>query len=209
VLTMALGKPASYFHRSAALLLTLLVNLHLFLPGYLSAAPKKIKIGSSDIKHICRLIAADHRQITFFRILKDGEAKASAGCASCKVFFKAMSSRCKPKKERKVKKVRETKHVAPVVAIDPSTELLNVLSRVFISLETEFERIDDERLQVIQIFVGLLRLNPSFTEDEKVYFKTLVSFIEAPFLHRMKFQKFRNRKQKLEIRVGEALKVFE
>jgi hypothetical protein len=179
--------------------------------GTAFAKQESFKLPSADIKKLCLLLAEDGRQEPFYEVLEKAKDTPVEDCKLCKKFFKAFGSRCKPKKNKhKKKNENDVVEEAPTRHTEPSTELIHEVSLIFREVEMSFDALDDdERLKVVSALLGHIRLATSFSPDEKLYFSILANFIESPFEKRFRFQQFRNRRKKYEVRIGEAIKVFE
>jgi hypothetical protein len=183
---------------------------------------------------ICTLIEQDG-QLNWMTSKAQQYAYLDSDCVPCRTLYLSLNSTCKPRKPSPVKlkkkdKVTEETKVADskkegaegeeekkpvevevkkvekkIIKLDPSTELLDLISNVFRSMALK-----EPPEEAFGYFTGVenlvteMRDKDGKTEAEKIYYDTLAEFIEAPFKNEGFLTKSKN-----SVKTGDKLPIVD
>lgn len=150
-----------------------------------SPAPKserKIKL-LPDKKLVAQLCTAVHKdgQLALFLEVLQKSTEKEKECYSCTSFYKAISTGCKRHTgEKKGPKGKQVEVVKKLTALDPSTELIDVVSKLFLHLREERELLE-QKVRLVRRLSLAMAERYGRTPQQRYYLQVLSGYIKAPF----------------------------
>lgn len=145
-------------------------------------AEKKVRLlpDKKLTPQLCTSLAKDN-QLELFQevILKSAEKEKE--CFSCISFYKAISTSCKRVAgTKKGNKKEPAAAMKKTPALDPSTELLDVVSQLFLHLREERELLE-QKVKLVRRLILTMAERYGRSPQQRYYLQVLSGYIKAPF----------------------------
>jgi len=151
-------------------------------PAPTPRSPKKIKLlpDKKLVAQLCTAVQRDGQLGLFLEVLQKSTEKEKE-CYPCTSFYKAISTGCRRHTgEKKGPKGKQVEVVKKLTALDPSTELLDVVSKLFVHLREERELLE-QKVRLVRRLSLTMAERYGRTPQQRYYLQVLSGYIKAPF----------------------------